>query len=84
MEAIGKYENAIIDFGKALELRSGNSAAYFQRGNVFHQLKRHLEAIEDYNKALELNPKLIQALLKRGLAYRSSGKIKDLTEFVRL
>ena len=51
-----KYQEAIENFNKAIELDPNSAAFYSARGLVYVELGKHQEAINDYNKAIELDP----------------------------
>jgi tetratricopeptide (TPR) repeat protein len=67
--AAGKYEEAIVNYNKAIELDPQYAVAYYNRGNAYHKLGQDVEAIVNYNKAIELNPKDAAAYYNRGVAY---------------
>jgi tetratricopeptide (TPR) repeat protein len=76
----GKYQEAIEDFNKALELDPKFAKAYNNRGNAFHVQGKYQEAIEDYNKALELDTKFAKAYYNRGAAFYDQGKYQEAIE----
>jgi len=51
-----KYQEAIENFNKAIELDPNSVAFYFARGDVYEILKKYEEAINDYDKAIKLEP----------------------------
>jgi tetratricopeptide (TPR) repeat protein len=65
-----RYERAIEDYNKAIELNPKYAGAYYNRGLAYRKLKRYERAIEDYNKAIELNHDFTLAYKSRGVAYR--------------
>ena len=44
------YEKALMDFDKAIGIKSDYAYAYNNRGNVYYKLNKFPEAIKDYNK----------------------------------
>jgi Flp pilus assembly protein TadD len=57
----GRYDQAISDFSKAIEINPRYGKAYNNRG-IVHRLKgQYDQAISDFNKAMEINPKDAQA-----------------------
>ena len=64
-----KYEPAIEEFSKAIELNSRYCDAYYNRGFIKSTCGDFKGALEDYTKTIEINPKYI-------LPYYSRGAIK--------
>jgi len=54
-DLIGKKEDAIKDFTKAIEIKPNIFELYFRRGAVFMQLKLFENALNDFQKAEKLN-----------------------------
>jgi len=50
--ALGKPDNAVRDFDRALELEPGLVEAALNRGLLHHQARRFPEAVADLNRAL--------------------------------
>ena len=66
----GKYQAAIELYNEAIKLDPNYAPAYNNRGMVYADLKRYLDAIADFNKSIELkNPTLHFAYNNRGMAY---------------
>ena len=69
-----RYEDAIINYTKALEFNPHHAKAFYKRGIYFFQflgyalikLERYEEAIIDYTKAIEINPQIGDAYFNRG------------------
>lgn len=83
-----KYEDAIIDFNKAVDLKPDYTEVYLRRGILFKELKRYQEAINDYNKAIQLKPDLADAYNNRGIIFnelqRYQEAIDDYSQAIRL
>lgn len=73
------YNDAIIDFSKAIELDPKNERALFNRGMAKAGLEEHAAALVDYDKAIELNSKEQSWYYNRGL---SKIQIKSYNEAV--
>ncbi len=71
----GKYDNAIADSTKAIELDPKHAVAYCNRGNAWFEKGDYDKAIADYTKAIELdpNPKDAVAYYNRAVAYCNRG-----------
>jgi putative GTP pyrophosphokinase len=70
--AQSKYQDAIGDFTKSLELGKSYKAAYY-RGVVHSVLKQYAQAIDDFTISLELDPIQAFCLFRRGQAYYHVG-----------
>ncbi len=66
---MGEYDQAILNYNKALEINPRFAEAYYDRGNAYNR-KGHLDqAILDYTKAIEFRPNYAEAYYNRGNAY---------------
>ncbi len=61
-----KYEEAIANFGSAIQKNPNNAKAYVNRGNSHYNLKEYEAALADYSHAVKLNPNAIKAFVNRG------------------
>ena len=52
-----KYDQAIVDYTKAIELNPKLAGAYSNRGFAYFMSNQHQKAVADCSKAIELNPK---------------------------
>ena len=68
-QVTGKYDKALEQYDKSIELNPDSAVAYNNRGHAKAVLGQHVEAIKDYDKAIRLNPDYALAYLNRGLAY---------------
>ena len=55
-EQMGNFEQAIIDFGKAIELRPQDKALYISRAVNYWRLQDNTKALEGLERALMLDP----------------------------
>ena len=76
----GKYDLAIKDFTKAIDLKPDYALAYNNRGAVYRSKGEHDLAIEDCNKAIQLKPDYAEPYSNRGSAYRNKGEIDRAIE----
>ncbi len=85
---LGKYQDAIEDLDKAIELDPKLKNAYYGRGDVKYALGNFQDAIEDYNKAIELMPDYAKAYYGRGATnldlHNYIKAIKDFWLFLML
>ena len=62
LEDLEKYEEAIAEFDRAIELEPRDENTYNNKGNALRELGRYEEAIAEYDKALEIYPDYLKAL----------------------
>lgn len=62
----GRYEQAVADFTKALELMPGTAEAYSGRARALEKLKRYDQALADYTKLIDLDLRSPSAHVGRG------------------
>ncbi len=80
--ALGRLQEALADYQKAIELNPNHYEGYHNRGNVYSDLGRLQEALADYQKAIELNPKSHEAHYSSGNIYVEFKKQEEaLHEF---
>jgi len=82
------YDNAILFYGKTIELNPNDAIVYNNRGFAKHKLGHHKGAIADYNKAIGLNPDDAIVYNNRGIAKEDindpQGAIADYTKAIKL
>ncbi|MDR2575732.1 MAG: tetratricopeptide repeat protein [Treponema sp.] len=71
--AQSNYDDAILDFNKALVLDPKSYRVAYLRGVVRSVLKQFSEAIDDYTMSLEINPYQAFCLFRRGQSYFHIG-----------
>lgn len=67
--ALGKPQEAVIDFSHAIELNAKNIDALYNRGNIYFQQKNYIKANTDFEKSIEINPNFGKAYYALGLSY---------------
>jgi tetratricopeptide (TPR) repeat protein len=65
-----KLNEAIAEYGRAIQLDHKHTSAWSNRGNAYHGLKQYDKALADYSKAIELKADFAEAWSNRGSAYR--------------
>lgn len=81
-ESISEYDEAIEDYGRAIQLNPSYTAAYFNRAEVRYVRGEYDDAIEDYSHAIALKPDYAGAYNNRGIAYQAKQEIdKALADF---
>lgn len=77
------FDNAIVDFTHAINLKSNDPDCYVNRGNAYLKQGHFVTAIEDYDKALQLSPQSPHAHNSRAYAYQRIGQIdKAISDFL--
>ena len=69
----GDTDAALVDFGKAIELKPDSFDAYFERGMAYKNKKAMELAVSDLSKAVELNANSAAAWANRGDAFEKKG-----------
>ena len=81
LDKIGKFQEAIECFDRALAAKPNFLNAIFNKGACLQQLKKYQEAIECYDKVLSFDPNYIGALNNKGLALVNLGKSQEAIEY---
>jgi tetratricopeptide (TPR) repeat protein len=77
-----RYEEALNDYNKAIELRPNYYDAYNNRGILHSEIQKKQEALRDYNKAIEFGPNHPEVYSNRGLLFMEFNKYKEaLSDF---
>jgi len=69
----GKYEAAITEFTKAIELKYRTAYAYGKRGHALYELRNYERAQADLMKAIELAPRSAHLYVFRGNNHMAMG-----------
>jgi Flp pilus assembly protein TadD len=72
---MGRLDEAVSDYSRALELDARNANAYHNRGSTLDKLGRLHDAISDFSRAIELDPGNASSLNSRGLARDRCGRV---------
>ena len=62
LEKLGRYDEAIECYNKAILLDPNNAGIWYSKGLTLTKLKRYEESIEYFDKAIELDPKYISLI----------------------
>ena len=66
--ALGRYEEAIVYFDKALEIDPNDADSWGSKGSALQQLHRHEESLMCFDKAIQINPLDADSWHKKGMA----------------
>lgn len=84
----GKYNEAIKEYDKAIELNPRYKIAYYNRSVAYTKTGQYDRAINDCNKVLQLDPKHANSYYTRGVSYWHLGSknqaVKDLQAAAKL
>ncbi|MFN6274481.1 MAG: tetratricopeptide repeat protein, partial [Microcystis sp.] len=69
-----KYDLALSDWNKAIELNPNFAGAYVNRGILYSDLQKYDLALSDYSKAIDINPNYAVAYNSRGILYSDQQK----------
>ena len=86
LAAKGRFDEAIENYRKAIQINSNRPETFFHLGMTLGQLGRTREAVAQYREALRLNPNLAGALnnLAWVLAASPDDELRNGAEAVRL
>lgn len=70
------YEDAIVNYDKAIELNSSFVSAWNNKGIALSRLKRYEDAINCYDKAIEIEPSHANAWYNKAKAFRDMGQTR--------
>ncbi len=70
-----KYNKAISDLNKALEIEPGYIDAYNNRGVALHHLGRYKKAIKEFNQAIKHDSTYAKAYINRSMAWGHLGEL---------
>jgi tetratricopeptide (TPR) repeat protein len=76
---IDRYDLAINDFTKAIDINPRYAEAYSKRGAAYINKGEYDKAISDSNKAIEINPNYAEAYGHRGWAYGEKASMTRLS-----
>jgi len=81
---MGRFDEAIADFDKAIALAPSDHQAYTNRGMLFGKTGRFDKAITDFEKAIALAPSRPEAYNNLGIAYAKTGLVdKAIEQFTK-
>ena len=76
----GKYDEAIAEYTKAIELDPNFAYAYNNRGVAYKNIGQYDLAIADYNRAIELDPNDADYWNNKGVALNKLGRPDEAME----
>ena len=83
----GKYQEAIVNYDKAIQINPQFADAYYNRGLSYAYQGQNAQAIPSYTQAIQINPQYVYAYGNRGISYyiqkQYSQAIEDFTQVIR-
>ncbi|MGP8214494.1 MAG: tetratricopeptide repeat protein [Bacteroidia bacterium] len=77
-----KYEMALADFSKLIQIEPDFAFAYYNRAYVKYKLQDFNGAVDDYSKAIQIDPDMADAYYNRGLLLFCLGdKLNSCQDF---
>ena len=81
---LGRYEEALSDLTKAIELNGTDANTWFNRAEVRYELGQYEDATDDYTQVIERAPEDFGAFTGRGHAWFRMGEFhKALADYSR-
>jgi superkiller protein 3 len=79
----GRYEEAIAEYYKALELKPNLLPAYNNLAIIYRTMDRKADAINIYLKILEMNPKFLEMYNNLGALYSELGNYAEAEKYYK-
>jgi tetratricopeptide (TPR) repeat protein len=74
---LGRLDEAVASYDKAIEFKPDNDAAWYNRGVALHKLGRLDDAVASYDRAIEFKPDKDEAWNNRGVALRKLDRLDE-------
>ena len=75
LRRIGRTDDALVAYGRALELAPDDADIYLSRGNLYNDSREYEAAIIDYERSAEIRPDWYLPDLNRGNALAAQGAL---------
>jgi tetratricopeptide (TPR) repeat protein len=73
----GNYDEAIVEFKRAIELKPDYSNAYVRLGEVYRTQKKYDEAFQAFRSGIEKDPQSSRGYVRLIKTYRDLGKLTE-------
>ena len=70
----GRYEDAVADYNRIIDLDPGILPAFRCRGRVYGLMRHYEQALADFSRVIELSPDNSWAISGRGIIFRLVGR----------
>jgi len=75
---MGRYDEALANFNRAIELQPNYAWAIASRGETYRLMEHYDEALADFNRAVELEPDEDWPLYDRALIYQALRQVVEV------
>jgi tetratricopeptide (TPR) repeat protein len=86
--SLGRYEEAVADYSRAIELDPRHARDLSNRGKLYRDLGQLDKSLDDVSRAIELDPKYVRAWINRALIYLDLGQrdkaVADLSRAIEV
>jgi len=80
---MGRYDEAIVHYRRALELQGGFAEWHYNLAYALQLRGSYDEAIEHYQRAVSLDKNFAEAYINLGVSYEKGGRISEATDCYR-
>ena len=77
LRQVGRLDDALICYEKALEIVPQRADVWCNKGNALHALGRYAEALECFDKAVDIEPRDMKLWCNRGVALKALGRLVE-------
>jgi tetratricopeptide (TPR) repeat protein len=80
----GQFADAMVEYGRAIELNPKNTDAYYNRALLYQKQGDTKAAFKDFDKIIAINPNYSEPYYGRGQIYDGQGeKSKAIAEYTK-
>jgi len=76
-QKLGRSQQAMDQYSKALSINRHNPNVFLYRGNLYYKRENYSQALEDFKKVLELDPNNHLAQYNAGMCYSRQGEKRN-------
>lgn len=76
-QMVNRFQDALIDYKKVIDLDPSNADAYYNVGYINFQAKQYKEALRAWNICVQMNNEYTEAYYMRGLLHEIQGNKTD-------
>lgn len=76
LQGLTRFDEALDNFNKAIQLNPTNYEAYFEKGRQLRNFKQLNEALGPLTKAIQLAPDFCKSYYERSMLYANAGQLE--------